>query len=400
MLRIKTLVRGAIGTAVVGTALSCTSDHTVLMPAVADPIFTSYVSLGNSITAGYQSGGINDSTQQRSYAVLLSRQMHTRFAYPALAGRGCAPPTANFLTQARVGTGSTAATCDLRLAGSVTDVINNVAVPGAASADPDAATGPNGNALTTLFLGGKSQVQRALEAKPTFATVWIGNNDILAFAIGGLPAGATAQASFQTNYSKMINDLVAGAPGIKGMLIAVVQVAGAPVLFDAKAVLNPAFLAGLNQATGKTITVDPTTCTPTTTSLIGLPIISAIQSGAHPPVIACAKGGPFAPLGDQLILDAAEQTQVATIVNGYNTYIKAKADSIGFGFYDPNPTLASLKATGQIPTVPNLATGTATFGTYFSLDGTHPSSAAHLLIANELITAINSKYGTSLLKVQ
>ena len=34
------------------------------------------------IKAGYQSGGINDSTQKQSYAVLLAKQMHTRFAYP------------------------------------------------------------------------------------------------------------------------------------------------------------------------------------------------------------------------------------------------------------------------------------------------------------------------------
>jgi lysophospholipase L1-like esterase len=401
MLRIKTIIRGAVGTAIVGASLSCTSDHTVLMPAVADPIFSNYVAIGNSITAGFQSDGINDSTQQRSYAVLLSRQMHTRFAYPALAGRGCRPPIANFLTQARVGTGSTATTCDLRLAGSVTDIINNVAVPGVKAEDPTAVTGPSSSPLTVLFLGGKTQIQRALQAQPTFATVWIGNNDVLQPAITGVPATATSQTNFVASYSKMINELVAGAPGLKGVLIAVVQVAGAPVLFDAKAVLNPAFLAGLNAATGKTIVVDATTCTPTTTSLIGVPLIAQIASGAHPPLIACGKGGPFpAPVGDILVLDAAEQTQAAGIINGYNAYIKAKADSIGFAFYDPNPTLAGLKATGQIPAVPTLTSATNPFGTYFSLDGVHPSTTAHILIANDLIAVINTKYGTSLQKVQ
>jgi len=55
----------------------------------------SYVALGNSITAGYQSGGINDSTQRQSYALLLARQMGTRYAYPALTMPGCAPPINN-----------------------------------------------------------------------------------------------------------------------------------------------------------------------------------------------------------------------------------------------------------------------------------------------------------------
>ena len=40
-----------------------------------DPLFDRYVSMGNSITAGFQSGGINDSTQQQSYAVLLAQAM-------------------------------------------------------------------------------------------------------------------------------------------------------------------------------------------------------------------------------------------------------------------------------------------------------------------------------------
>src|SRR5438445_13580236 len=57
-----------------------------------DPMFTRYVSMGNSITAGYQSDGINDSTQLQSYAVLLSRQMATPFFVPLMNKPGCAPP--------------------------------------------------------------------------------------------------------------------------------------------------------------------------------------------------------------------------------------------------------------------------------------------------------------------
>ena len=47
-----------------------------------DPLFARYVSMGNSITAGFQSGGINDSTQQQSYAVLLAQAMHSPFYSP------------------------------------------------------------------------------------------------------------------------------------------------------------------------------------------------------------------------------------------------------------------------------------------------------------------------------
>src|SRR4029450_6169346 len=82
-----------------GAVGACTGDATVVEPKSVDPTFRSYVAIGNSITAGFQSDGINDSTQQRSFAVLLAKQMSTRFAYPSLAGRGCRPPIANFQTQ-------------------------------------------------------------------------------------------------------------------------------------------------------------------------------------------------------------------------------------------------------------------------------------------------------------
>src|SRR5919198_4936394 len=78
-----------------------------------DPLFDRYVSMGNSITAGFQSGGINDSTQSQSYAVLLARAMHAPFFSPLMNKPGCPPPFTNVFTQVRVG-GGTPTTCALR----------------------------------------------------------------------------------------------------------------------------------------------------------------------------------------------------------------------------------------------------------------------------------------------
>lgn len=401
MSRTHKLLRGALLTGATGALLAgCTSDATVVTVAPTNSIFQNYVAIGNSITAGYQSSGINDSTQRQSYALLLASKMGTRYAYPSLTMPGCPPPIANFQTQARVGgASSTGTTCFLRA--NATATLNNVAVPGITAADPTAIVGPSANTLTELVLGGKTMVQKALDAHPTFATVWVGNNDILSFAIAGQPAGATPQAAFAQKYSAMIDQLRAGAPGIKGVLIGVAPVTQIPVMFTARALQNPAFVAGLNAATRKTIIVDPTTCTPTTTSLIGMPIVSAIASGQHPPIIECEKT-PTPPLGDIFVLDAGEQAQVAAIVAGYNNFIKAKADSIGFAYYDPATTFARIGATDPVlaSRVPNLASATATFGQYFSLDGIHPSAAGHIQIANDIIAAINAKYGTSLSPVQ
>src|SRR3954464_12447218 len=128
MFRMTNLVRvAALGSLVAFAA--CESDRDVLGPTTptGGDLFRSYVAIGNSITAGFQSNGINDSTQRQSYAVLLARSMGTRFAYPGLARPGCPPPIANGLTGVVVG-GAAAPPCSARLPASVTDVLNNVAV--------------------------------------------------------------------------------------------------------------------------------------------------------------------------------------------------------------------------------------------------------------------------------
>ena len=83
---------------------ACGDDPEVFQPQpnANGAMFERYVALGNSLTAGYQSGGITDSTQRESYAYLLATQsMDTRFAYPAVAAPGCPPPVVNFQTQSR-----------------------------------------------------------------------------------------------------------------------------------------------------------------------------------------------------------------------------------------------------------------------------------------------------------
>ena len=414
MSRISHVFRGAAVAGLIGILASCQVDHNLGPSQIGGSLFLHYVALGNSLTSGFQSGGINDSTQQRSYAVLLARQFGTRFAYPSLQNPGCPPPLSNFATGARVTpTGfptSTGTSCYLRTSLSSTDILNNVAVPGATSLDPTSVLGSGPNPLTTFVLGGLTQAQRALVAKPTFATIWIGNNDVLGPALSGLPGGfpgvqsaATTQAAFVTNYATMMSQLMGGAPALKGVLIGVVQVGNAPQLFTAAALQNPAFLAALSQASGKAVTAAANCATaPGVSSLINIQITSAIKAGQVGAQINCVKGTvPANPLdGDLYVLDATEQAAVSGIVTGYNTYIHAKADSLGFAYYDPNGLLVQLVASGAILPVPNLASATAPFGTGISLDGIHPSSSTHILIANALIDAINTKYGTTVAKIQ
>jgi lysophospholipase L1-like esterase len=404
MLRLTTLTRVAAVGAVMALA-ACSTDKKLFAPTLAGDIFKSYVALGNSITAGYQSGGIVDSTQRQSYPFLLASRMGTQYHYAALAKPGCPAPIINFNTQARP---AGAPACALRLASSVTDILNNVAVPGASSYDPTAVNGtPFSNALTTFILGGKTQVARALDAQPTFVSIGIIGNDYLSFAVQdgrtSALAGITPVATFTTNYDATIAQLLAGAPDVKGIILGNALPTNVPILFAASAMSNAAFKAGFDAQAGATTTLDPSCIAggAGATSLINTFLAHQIRAGAHPPIVACVPGGASgalpAPVGDILILDPSEQTTINTIVSGYNTYLQAKANTIGFAYYDPNIILTTLKAAGTlIRATPNYASATAPFGSGMSLDGVHPAATVHRELANALIPVINTKYGTSL----
>jgi len=409
------LATGLLAAAAVAACAKDAEVFTAPAPGNNAAFMERYVALGNSITAGFQSDGINDSTQKQSYARLLATAAGTRYAYAKLAGRGCRPPLTSFIPQVRVG-GGTAATCDLRDTSSFRATLNNVAVPGANSFDPTGQAGGGYSALTQFVLGGRTQVQKAIELDPTFATVWIGNNDVLSFALGGTRAGVTDSLTFIRNYARMIDSLRAGSPNLtKGVLIAVVNVVNAPlgipisVINQAATPSQPAFAfqplaAGAVQAVlGHPIAFAPN-CN-TGAPQISVPALQGIKAkldslglpAAAPFTFVCGDI-PGAATKTPGLLSDADRTFFINRVAGWNAYIRAKADSIGFGYYDPNTRLSTWRATGQVPPFPNLQApaGTSPFGQFVSFDGVHPSAAAHLVIAQDLVALINQKYGSSI----
>jgi hypothetical protein len=414
MIRKEWLARGAISLVLTAAVAGCGDTTELVRPAAPlDPIFASYVSLGNSITAGVQSGGIDSITQSQSYAVLLAQKMGTPFSVPYLRVPGCPPPIDDILTGHRVGDGA-ADSCSLRADVKGKAVINNVAVPNATSADPTDPLGAGAdNALSTLILGGRTQVERALEARPTFASVWIGNNDVLTAAVAGvltpmtgISPGLTDVETFTSNYDAMLGQLLPGgsaesgrfAPGSpsNGVLVGVVNVTAIPLFMPAVAILNPQLKAAAEAFTGKSLTIDES-CTPSTQSLINFRLLLEIKAGTQPATIACSPvPGDEGHLGDIFVLDAGEIATITQTVTAYNAAIEERANELGWAYADPNPELALLRQSGAVPLVPDLANPAAPFGQYFSLDGVHPSAAGQAMLADLIATAINEKYGTDL----
>jgi lysophospholipase L1-like esterase len=407
------LTAGRVAAAVaLGAVAGCGGIHDLRVPSepgAGTAILTRYVAIGNSITAGYQSGGLNDTTQRRAYPALIAAAAGARFAVPVVTGTACRP-----LTTLDSAFRSAIGDATVRPAGascartSSTDQLNNLAVPGARSADPAGLAGGGSNPLTTLILGGRTQVQRAVELDPTFVSVWIGSNDVLGAAIGGDTTGATPLATFQANYDAMIAALTArSASGTerRGILIGVVDVTNVGALFPAQVLVNNAQFRGAILAAffpGRQFQF--VNCPANTTSLVSLGLIFQLRQqfppgGTAPVPFACSPTpvSPTTTIGAGGILDAAETAALVARVAAYNAYIQQKAQQIGWAYWNPNTLLASYKASGAITTVPNLLSAVAPFGTALSLDGIHPSSRTHLDVANAIIQTINGFYpGTNI----
>lgn len=415
--------------ALVAALAACVENETTNPPTanpdLVDPLFARYVAFGNSITAGFQSGGINDSVQVLSYANLLAEQMGTEFNIPLLNRPGCPPPLVNIFTQEVVGDPGPLG-CALRNP-SIPEHLNLVAIPGAAVLDiyDPLGSGNRSNTLTSIIGGGRSQIENAAEVLPTFATVWIGNNDALGAALSsanpGDPALVTPPATFTTRYEAMIDSLTAFGTIQGGVLIGVVQAGLAPYFTQGRVWKGfeaqfDALTAPLNFFDVSTACLANTPLTATDTAWTAVPFTVggpalALANARLDSVLA----GQIVP-GTQVVVtitcaddQAITNTEMANLfasVTQYNATIEAAATDLGWVYLDPNDLLASLIGTpGAIlsfPAFPGLPGVTpemsqnTPFGFALSRDGIHPSTSTHALMADALIAAINAAYETTI----
>jgi lysophospholipase L1-like esterase len=359
-------------------------------------LFDRYVAFGNSITAGFQSAGINDSTQQESYAAVFAQMAGTTFNQPLLAPPGCPPPVVNIFTGEVVG-GASAPACALRDR-AIPPVLNDVAVPGAAVIDPltNLSDSSRANTLTTLMLGGRTQFEAAREADPTFVTVWIGNNDALDAALSGDTTLLTPQATFASRYQALA-DSIARLPSLEGAaLIGVGYVKYVPNLS-----LGAAYwLAKQQNQLPPTFQVS-NDCAPSAYGGVGEEARVPFAYGFGV-LMAAAMQGQVVTLdcvNDPPVLNPAEVAVVQATVDAYDVTIRQIAQEHNWVYLDPNGLLLDQLQKGNIPPFPN-TTGTAAldqpFGPMFSKDGVHPSTEAHRIIAQALASAVASRYKTTL----
>ena len=353
--------------------------------------FSNTVFLGDSLTAGYQSGSLLDTQQVHGWAPVVAKQAGFNIIQPLIAYPG-AP---NVLQLVSVGPPPVITTAPGTTTGrdNFATQVTDLAVPGALLNDvmntvPLVNPAPGQQQLNQLVLGfpglgygqALSQLGQAIQAQPTTIFLWIGNNDALIADITGTPSSMTSVANFTTQYTALMTQLTTMTPA--HLVIGnIPDVTAVPYLTPAALVL-----AEVSAQSGL-----PTSVLSGILGIVPGDLVNPTGTAQIPLILAGQQKGPITDAG---VLSAAEVVTVQAQVTAFNQVIAQQAQAAGATLVDINVLFKQVTASGL--TI-NGYTGTVAFlGGFFALDGIHPTNTGYAVVANTYIDTMNSKIGTKI----
>ena len=438
--------------------------------------FSKYVAVGNSLAAGYTDGALFRAGQSNSYPNILAGKMALigggDFVQPLMSDNigGLLYGGFQIQNQRLYFDGKGPALIDGKPTTETTNILsgpfNNMGVPGAksfhllAKGYGNVAGVPTGQAnpyFARMASNPNASVMEDVMAQsPTFFSLWIGNNDVLGYALSG-GSGVNQAGNFDPStyggsditdpnvfaqvYGGLVGTLTSG--GAKGIVANIPYVTTIPhfttvpynpvPLDKATAdMLNGAFApynGGLLQAESfglisaseraartihfvegnNAVTIideDLTNLTPlkipsyrqaTANDLLVLTSASFIGTtvGGNPQLI----NGVSVPLDDKWVLIPGEQAEIKTATDLFNNTIKSVASSAGLAFVDANAIMQHM-ADGGFQSGDYTLTSDLVLGGAFSLDGVHLTARGYAAVANEMLKAIDATYGTNFMKAK
>ncbi len=394
--------------------------------------FTRFVTIGNSLTAGYESSSLFESGQMYSFGNLIAQQVKTSFEQPLISDPGIGGQIQVVSLDPFV----TAQQPDD--AGSPINLnypapYNNMGIPGIVLADVMNSTTTANSFSKSPFIdiilrGQGTQFLQAKALQPTFITLWIGNNDVLGFATSGgaKPTEPTPSATFAFLFGQLTDSLA--AIGTKAAIANIPNVtaipffttvgpsfadtlnkysvpgfyyqkhgeftgtAGAPAQLSSYSILltliSQSYLAYFGQPSGKFYRDNNLDITP----LIQLGILDTSKAFGV---------DPQNPIPDALVLDTDEIQTAAQSTSDFNNAIAAAVNKYPsqFVLVDINTFFNNIRASDATGgTDFNGIEFSTTFvtGGIFSLDGVHPTAQGYAIVANEFLKTINTKFGATI----
>ena len=342
------------------------------------------VIVGDSLSAGFQSGSLLDSQQVHGYANLVAQQAGANLNLPLVAF----PGIPNVLQLVSPGPPPVITMVPGISTGRENPFLQtfDLGVPGARLHDALFAA-PNFpiDDLTDLILGlpgllhvppvSLSQTGWAQALHPTTIIVWIGNNDALGAVIAANPALLTPVASFQSDYKTLMDRL--SATGATLVVANIPDVTVVPFITSAEQVAQE---FGLPLST-----IGP---------LLGISSGDFVTPDALPLIVENLNGAISGPLPGSVVLRASQIAQIEAAVDSYNAIIAAEAQSHGAALVDVHGFLNVIHGQGAVENGRRLTTNF--LGGIFSLDGVHPTNTGYAMLANDFIRALNRQFAAGI----
>lgn len=326
---------------------------------------------------------------------------------------------------------------------------DNLGVPGADLNDMlNTSDGSGGNPFFDLILrnpnfAGMTQLEQAAGLLPTLVVLWIGNNDVLGAALdGGDLTQITPVNEFQANFITLITELGKIRGGQLGIIIVnIPNVTDIPYVNILDDILQPVPFLGITSPVPVVFKTQAnalggvdfvpidfggfyiplyTTEFFSGVSHVLLPFLSEYQSSgvgvpdsaiiaatlitqagmdtltasltAQQLVAGMILGGltpSGIPIGDSLTITVAEEASIAAAVAGFNQVISSVAVSAGIPVVDANKLLNDLNSTG-IDGYSGKFVLSDPVNTAFSLDGVHANNGGNAIVANSIISLMNT----------
>lgn len=399
---------------VIGSCGCSVDDSALNSPAIksGSANFSTVVSLGNSLTAGFADGALGEAGQKFSYPSLIAKQMGTMFDQPLIKDPGLGLDLqGNPAGRMQLISLSPPVVSSIPLNGPPQVITpppyNNFAVPGANT--EDVLTSTSGDIADFILQNRGTQVRQAKAARPTFIIAWIGDNDVLAAALLGIAIDGitlTRTNDFSRNYTAIIDSLL--ATGAKIVVANIPDVTLIPFVTTVKPyVVDLRTQEPVKDSQGQKIPLlgtfgdgstgplsdDPSAGNFAYVTLIGASFIA--QGIGIPQGVGNGTGQPLPTFG---VLDKAEIAQIKTRVGELNSVITAATTARGIPVVDINNLLKQIHANGVPAAGVRLTTEYITGG-IFSLDAVHPTTVGYGIVANAFIQRINEYYGSNLQEV-
>lgn len=407
--------------------------------------FSTYIAVGNSLTQGYQDGGVYEEGQENSYPAIIAQQMElvfedmNTFRQPTIYGNGSGYMHLEFIdgeieviSAGDPGGYEEDGSWSGWGASEKSQKFNNLGISGitlmqCVALDDNEKTINNGIlggvtisipfVLDTTIPGnpfarfmdfggspllGGTPIQyldHIKESNATFFTSWLGDNDVLGYATSGgvttgidLPFGLgnfefnglSDPTEFRMKYDSVLTAF--NSIGAKGVCATIPDVTVIPYF-------NTFTVASIKEDMGYTevwitegVGTGSTIRVATSADLILLTAVDDIEAGM---------GGTEAnPLTDGYVLDAVEVANVQSRTIQLNNEIMASAASFNYPVVDMHGFLETLKPGVSFEGIgisPKYIEGGA-----FSLDGVHLNPRGYAIAANEFIKKINGAYGSNI----